>query len=238
MRLSQRISLLSAALLPLTAAHFQVVEPPTRGSDTDKMTTFPCGGYDTPSSSRTQISLDDPRVAIAMKMGHDQAAVQVLLGLGNNPGSNFNISVVPTFRQMGLGDFCLSSVGLGPDVIGFEIEDGMNATLQVLSNGDPNGGLYHCADITFSRTAQFETPDSCKNGTGVTAVPLSGEAAARNANESTANGGAQNGGDSGHSHPSGTDTGAQPTSTNFAVALETAAWGAVGAAIAGAVALL
>lgn len=131
------------ALLPLVAAHFNVEAPPTRGGSEDTQPMFPCGGPTEPSRERVKIPLDDPKLAIAMEMGHDQAAVQVLLGLGSNPGSNFNISVVKTFRQVGLGAFCLPEVSLSEDVVGFKPKDGMEATIQVLSNGDPKGGLFH-----------------------------------------------------------------------------------------------
>ena len=72
-------------------------------------------------------------------MGHDETAIQILLGLGDNPGDNFNITLVPTIRQEGLGDFCLQGVSLPTDI---GITDGTNATLQVVTNGDPTGGLY------------------------------------------------------------------------------------------------
>lgn len=75
-------------------------------------------------------------------MGHDQAAFQVLLGLGNDVGENFNITLIPTVRQKGLGKFCLPDVSLDEDAIGVKVREGMNATLQVVTSGDPNGGLY------------------------------------------------------------------------------------------------
>jgi hypothetical protein len=78
-----------------------------------------------------------------MTMGHDQTALQVLLGLGNDPGNNFNISVLPLMRQVGLGDLCLPNVRLDETVLGVAPTDGMNATLQVVTNGDPSGGLYN-----------------------------------------------------------------------------------------------
>jgi hypothetical protein len=45
--------------------------------------------------------------------------------------------------------------------------DGMNATIQVVTNGDPAGGLYNCADITFSSTAAQPASGVCTNQTGV-----------------------------------------------------------------------
>ena len=53
---------------------------------------------------------------------------------------------------------------------GMDITEGMNATIQVQTNGDPDGGLYNCADITFSASVATPASDVCKNGTGVTAT--------------------------------------------------------------------
>lgn len=92
--------------------------------------------------------------------------------------------------------------------------------------------IDQCADIQFSTSTKDEQPSSCKNNTGVSATPFSGAAAKRNANESTANGEAQSGGSSGSS------TGSSPSSTGAAVALETAAWGILGAAVVGGMAIL
>jgi hypothetical protein len=92
-----------------------------------------------------------------------------------------------------------------------------------------------CADIQFSASATSSEPSSCKNGTGVTAIAFTGAAAQRNANESTAEGQAQSGSgsSSGSSGSSGT-----ATSTGGAVPLQTAAWGVLGAAMAGGLAIL
>lgn len=127
---------LFTSLVPVSA-HFELVYPTVRGGSEDDQGSGPCGGVDTPSSSRTNVSTDT--VAVDLRMGHDETAVQVLLGLGNNPGNNFNITLVPTFRQEGLGDFCLPEIPIPSDL---GIMDGMNATLQVVTNGDPSGGLY------------------------------------------------------------------------------------------------
>lgn len=61
-----------------------------------------------------------------------------LLALGNDPGSNFNITLDPTFQILGIGKFCISYLNLPAD-----IKDGTNATIQIATNGDPNGGLYN-----------------------------------------------------------------------------------------------
>lgn len=134
--LLQTLLALSASLLPVSA-HFELNYPPSRGSNADNSVTGPCGGFDTLSSDRTPVSTTS--LTIDLEMGHDQKAVQFLLGLGDNPGANFNITLLPTFRQEGLGEFCLQDIPLPSDL---GITDGTNATLQVVTNGDPNGGLY------------------------------------------------------------------------------------------------
>lgn len=132
----QILALLSA-LLPLASAHFSMQWPPVRGDDGDKMTQFPCGGYDKPSAERTEFPLTN--APIQLNMGHTQTNVKVLLALGNDPGSNFNITLRPMFQEEGPDDFCIG----GLNVPGNASElDGMNATIQVVSNGDPQGGLY------------------------------------------------------------------------------------------------
>ncbi|PGH04194.1 hypothetical protein AJ79_07172 [Helicocarpus griseus UAMH5409] len=216
-------------LLTLASAHFELNQPTSRGPSHDNAGTFPCAGLPV-SQERTKVPLDDPKLSIGMKMGHDHAAVQVLLALGSEPGENFNITLVPTLGQRGLGDFCLPDVQLGEDVLGIEPKEGLEATVQVVTNGDPMGGLYNCADIVFTASATSPPPDSCKNGTGVTARPFPPEQASRNANESTANGGAQSG-SGGHGGHGGHGEGA-------AVPLQAAGWGAFGAAVLGAIALL
>ncbi|GAQ03773.1 uncharacterized protein AFUA_6G02800 [Aspergillus lentulus] len=230
---------------PIVAAHFRLQYPTSRGFDEDTMSNFPCGGL-AQSSNRTQVSLSSGSFPVALRMGHDETAIEVLLALGNDPGTNFNITLRPTFRIEGLGEFCLPHVVFDKSVLGTNITDGMNATLQVQSNGDPSGGLYACADIQFSSAVQYEEPSSCTNNTGISAIAFTGAAAERNANESTADGQAQSG-SSGSSSESGSHSGhssatqtssTTASSTGGAVALETAAWGILGAAVVGGLAVL
>lgn len=47
---------------------------------------------------------------------------------------------------------------------GLNITEGTNATIQVQSNGDPDGGLYNCADITFVNEVTLEQ-GKCTNAT-------------------------------------------------------------------------
>ncbi|OOQ85173.1 GPI anchored protein [Penicillium brasilianum] len=226
-----KFPLLTLALAPLAAAHFQLQYPTSRGFDEDTMPDFPCGGM-SQSSNRTQIPISGS-FPVALKMGHSQTAVEVLLALGSNPGDNYNITLVHTFQVTGLGAFCLPHVEFSDDILGVNITDGLNATLQVQSNGDPSGGLYACADVQFSSSVTYSEPSSCTNNTNVVASAFSGAAAQRNANESTSTGSAQ----SSSSSSSSSNT-TSTTSKGAAVPLQTAAWGLLGAAFAGGMAVL
>ncbi|KAH0154232.1 hypothetical protein KCU90_g8519, partial [Aureobasidium melanogenum] len=177
-----KVQLLLSALLPLASAHFKLIYPAARGFDEDLLVQFPCGGQNTVSSNRTQFPITG--APIQLLMGHTAAKVQVLMALGNDPGINYNITLVPTFQEKGPQNFCMGAGAIQfPE--GLNITDGMNATIQVVTNGDPNGGLYNCADITFTSTplTTAEYSADCQNSTGVTAEALTN---AGNANQSTA----------------------------------------------------
>ena len=144
-------------LFPSVSAHFLLNYPQARGFDEDKLVDFPCGGQDSPSSNRALWPLAGG--PIQLNMQHDRVAVQVLLGLGDDVGVNFNITLVPTFEEEGFGDFCMGSVvsitirivshrhvftrqwQVVPSNLG--IKDGQKATIQVVTSGDPSGGLYN-----------------------------------------------------------------------------------------------
>ncbi|KAG9565840.1 hypothetical protein KCU77_g11764, partial [Aureobasidium melanogenum] len=177
-----KVQLLLGALLPLASAHFKLIYPAARGFDEDLLVQFPCGGQNTVSSNRTQFPITG--APIQLLMGHTAAKVQVLMALGNDPGINYNITLVPTFQEQGPQNFCMGA-GAIQFPAGLNITDGMNATIQVVTNGDPNGGLYNCADITFTSTplTTAEYSADCQNSTGVTAEALTN---AGNANQSTA----------------------------------------------------
>ncbi|KAH0268964.1 hypothetical protein KCU91_g9041, partial [Aureobasidium melanogenum] len=177
-----KVQLLLGALLPLASAHFKLIYPAARGFDEDLLVQFPCGGQNTVSSNRTMFPITG--APIQLLMGHTAAKVQVLMALGNDPGINYDITLVPTFQEKGPQNFCMGA-GAIQFPAGLNITDGMNATIQVVTNGDPNGGLYNCADITFTSTplTASEYSADCQNSTGVTAEALTN---AGNANQSTA----------------------------------------------------
>jgi hypothetical protein len=153
-----------AAFASLASAHFNLDFPKARDFDEDKLGEFPCGSFNTPSDTRVSWPISGGQIALTM--GHIEANVEVFIGLGNDPGSTFNTILRPIFQETGLGDFCMTGFTI-PD--GLNVTEGTNATIQVVTNGDPDGGLYNCADITFSSTVALQGSDVCKNGTGVAA---------------------------------------------------------------------
>jgi hypothetical protein len=132
---SNALSLL--VLLPLTTAHFILNWPEKRGFDDAQAAGFPCGGFDSVSPSRTDFPLSGG--PIQLDMHHSQTRIAVYLAVGDNPGSNYSIVLRPQFQRDGLGDFCMGQVSIPADL---NISAGTPATIQVVTNGDPDGGLY------------------------------------------------------------------------------------------------
>lgn len=131
---------LLAAALPLASAHFTLDWPPARGFDDDTLVQFPCGGQNTVSTNRTKWPIGGGPIQLGMH--HTASKVQVLLSLGNDPGVNYNITLLPTIQEQGPQNFCIAPTALQfPS--GLNITEGTNATIQVVTNGDPNGGLYN-----------------------------------------------------------------------------------------------
>ena len=140
-----KLSFLALSFLAsLVSAHFSLNYPPPRGVNKDDMHAFPCGGL-AQSSKRAQIAISPDgkgTFPVAVTMGHAHTALDILLAPGDNPSDNFNTTLHPTFGLMGLGSFCIPDVVVDEHLLGTKLVDGMNATLQVQSNGDPVGGLY------------------------------------------------------------------------------------------------
>ncbi|KIW17385.1 hypothetical protein PV08_04579 [Exophiala spinifera] len=230
-------SLLAVLSLPLLAtAHFHMLYPTPRSDVDDTEPTSPCGGFPI-SANRTSVS--NSAFPVALEMEHDRTVVQMLLALGNQPGDSFDITLEQTFQQQGLGDFCLPTVKIPA---GLNITDGTNGTLQVITDNEAGGGLYICADLTFTSDPTIQSlPSACKNGTGVTAFPLS---AIVNANATNGDGSPQGGSGSGPasssstSTPSATASGSSSSQTSNSAVVLTAGWGALGAAVLGVAAML
>ncbi len=126
-------------LIALASAHFQLQYPKARGFSEDTEPNFPCGGFDTVMSDRTNFSMSGN--PIQMNFEHPQTNVAVYLAVGSNPGSAFNTVMMQQLTISGLGSVCLGSVSVPS---GMNISDGTPATIQVMTNNveTGNGGLY------------------------------------------------------------------------------------------------
>lgn len=135
--LSQSIVL---TLLPiLTSAHFQLEWPESRGFDENDIVNYPCGGFDDVSDERTPFPTSGGPLQLSLE--HTRTNFEVLIAMGNDPsGDDFHTVLVPTFFEQGPEDFCIGALTRFPDSL--NVTEGMNATLMVQANGDPNGGLY------------------------------------------------------------------------------------------------
>ncbi|RKF73882.1 Uncharacterized protein GcM1_242114 [Golovinomyces cichoracearum] len=155
------LSILVFTFYSIVTAHFTLKYPESRGLNEDEQDQFPCGGQNTISNQRTLYPLTGG--AISLVMDHASSNVQVLIAFESEPTTSFNTVLRPTFKQFGMGDFCMTNINLPSSL---HVSEGTNATIQIITNGDPDGGLYQCADITFGISAfDFEV---CQNATGVT----------------------------------------------------------------------
>lgn len=208
------------ALLPFASAHFQLTWPANRGFVARDAPKFPCGGFDTVKTPRTDFPINNSPIQLTME--HPQTNVAVYIGIGENVNGAYNTVIRRQFTVEVLGSFCVGGISLPSSL---NVSDGTPATIQVVTNGDPEGGLYQCADVTL-RTASLSQSDynsHCTNQTGskITAENVQGN---------------PNGTSSDHSgHSSQTSAGAAATTTSsrgYAAHQTAASWvmGAIGVA--------
>ncbi|PQE21740.1 expression library immunization antigen 1 protein [Rutstroemia sp. NJR-2017a BBW] len=152
----------------IASAHFTLNYPYWRGDSfaaPASQWTYPCAGINTTLNRTLYPSTSFP---IALSLHHPWTYIFVNLGLGSNV-SNFNISLTPApLNETGAGELCLGDFVLPA---GITVQDGMNATLQVVTVGESGSALYNCADITFS-TALSPANNSAKaNSTQCPSTP-------------------------------------------------------------------
>lgn len=134
-------SILALALAPVALAHFNLEYPTSRGFDEDKEPTFPCGGFDTVQSQRTDFPISGG--PIQLKLGHQQTNIAVYIAVGDNPGSGFSTVLYPQFQVSGYGEFCLGDVSMPSSL---NVTEGTKASIQVITNAHGEGGLYQVSE--------------------------------------------------------------------------------------------
>ncbi|TEY58812.1 hypothetical protein BOTCAL_0199g00010 [Botryotinia calthae] len=175
------IIFLLAFLSSVVSAHFSIEYPPPRGDSflpPASQWEYPCANINTTENRTLYPTTSFP---INLDLHHAWTYVFINLGLGINGSSNLNISLTPSpLNTTGSGYLCLSDFDLPSGVI---LEDGMNATIQVVTVGESGSALYNaspfsfpCADITFSSnvTALKASDNStqCPTTPGITVTTL------------------------------------------------------------------
>lgn len=122
-------------------AHYQIIYPGTRGFDEGKEPVAPCGGFDTVGSQRFRI----PKSAfITISSGHTAYTYVINALYSSNPSAaDFSGTNV---KQVTEGVRRFPEAACLPVNFGSEVQDGTNATLQLVYNGG-DGLLYQVSDL-------------------------------------------------------------------------------------------
>ncbi|EXJ62238.1 hypothetical protein A1O7_02671 [Cladophialophora yegresii CBS 114405] len=169
----QLFTLAFLLIAQLVSGHFELTYPNWRGDSflpPASQYMFPCANVNTTDASnnnRTLWPLDGGSLKI--EFHHSWTYVAFNLGLGSNTNT-FNISLNPMLlNETGNGTMCFPKWRLPADL---NIEDGTDASLQIITIGDSGTALYNCADIRFSADATLLSEDQCQNTTGLELYPL------------------------------------------------------------------
>jgi len=152
----------ATAFIQVVQAHFAIQYPPWRADSFDdpyNQNLRPCAGVNS-SGNRTAWPLDGG--SVALELHHPWDYVFINLGIDNGV-INFNISLTPNlFNNTGNGTLCLPKIQVPASL---NIQDGQNASIQVVTVNNRGNALYNCADIVFSSNATLLQGDQCKNTT-------------------------------------------------------------------------
>lgn len=136
---------------------------------------YPCGGLKT-TTNRTYWHIDGGAIAIqpGWFQGHSSAHFHFNLGLGTTP-RNYSLIMKPEFEIFGPRNeaypgegFCVPQVPLPNNVT---VNEGDNATIQVIEKAKHGASLYTCVDITFTNDHKLIAPineTNCQNDSTIT----------------------------------------------------------------------
>lgn len=97
--------------------------------------------------------------SVTLDLHHDWTYLFLNLGLGPN-ATNFNITLSPPlWNATGSGTLCIPHV---PLVLPDGVEDGAEASLQVVTVGGDGAALYNCANLRLVREADEFGGKECK----------------------------------------------------------------------------
>jgi len=170
-------SLLLLACAAVTSAHFVINYPPDRGNSYNTQFQYPCGGLHS-TGNRSAWPVNGGAVSIVPL--HPFAFTTINLAIGTTiqettDVNRWNHIMKATFNQTGgNGTFCVPKLSI-PYALLPLVQDGVNATIQIVQLVASGQALYNCADIYFSATeaARFAQPDVwnayCFNSSGMSA---------------------------------------------------------------------
>lgn len=159
------ISFLLALSFPLqTLAHFKLTYPAWRGNSLSETNTsisqwnYPCANLDS-SSQRTPWPLTGG--SILLDLHHPWTYLFVNLGFGSEV-TNFNVSLNPDggrlVNETGNGTFCWQTVPLpGLEMLGVDVKEGMQASIQVVTVGDSGSALYNVSEFRCSSSPVLDS---------------------------------------------------------------------------------
>ncbi|PWW75754.1 hypothetical protein C7212DRAFT_201800 [Tuber magnatum] len=161
----------------LVNGHFTVIYPQQRGFSYDTQFQFPCKfPLSPPTTNRSQWPTNGGALSFIPIHAFGLTTINIALGSNidekilSNP---YNVPMVPLFNQTGANStFCLPKIKI-PKKIAGDVDDGINATIQVIQLTGTGAALYSCIDITFSdkEADRFGAPavwdKYCVNGTGM-----------------------------------------------------------------------
>jgi len=149
------------ALAQAVQAHFGIEYPDMRADSFEEpysQWVWPCAGVNQSevATNRTDWPLDGG--SIVLELHHPWDYIWINLGVGTIV-TGFNVSLTPgLFNHTGNGTLCIPKLTIPA---GVEIEDGLNASIQVVTTGARGNALYNCADITFRANATVLSGDAC-----------------------------------------------------------------------------
>ncbi|KAK6544451.1 hypothetical protein TWF694_001146 [Orbilia ellipsospora] len=168
--------MLAKTLIALTTlavavqAHFGIDYPPMRvDSFEDPYNQYlrPCAGGNS-TGNQTEWPLDGGSVVLELHHPTDYIFINLGLANGSAQVTTFNVYLTPEFlNNTGNGTLCIPKL---PLPAGVEVQDGTNASIQVVTVNHGGNALYNCADIVFRTSATILSGDACKNTTGSTFI--------------------------------------------------------------------
>ena len=143
-----------AFALPLVECHFGLTYPQWRAdslaetNESISQWSYPCANVQ-PMQNTSQERTPWPMTggSVSLELHHAWTYLFINLGFGAEV-TNFNVSLNPSggklINETGNGTFCWNELKVpSMDVLGLEVMDGMEASIQIVTVGDSGSALYN-----------------------------------------------------------------------------------------------